>query len=202
MKKLLPFLLTLFLMPGLCMAQQSGSYASSSAGSSQSRPAPDTILRMGIEDLQTFLNSDQAGNKEALVGLIRARIAPQFDIETLARWSGGYWYEQMNPAQKKAFTTKLAKSFFSSLANIVGGYAGNMPEVQFLPHRRINQNEVDVTARVLRPNNYPIDVRFSFHKSPRGWLIFDVSTNGISAINYYRKMFNTRARQGGLEALY
>ena len=77
-----------------------------------------------------------------------------------------------------------------------------MPEVQFMPHRRINQNEVDVTARVLRPNNYPIDVRFSFHKTPRGWLIFDVSTNGISAINYYRKMFNTRARQGGLEALY
>lgn len=202
MKKLLPFLLTLLLMPGLTLAQQSGSYASSSAGSTQSRPAPDVILRMGIEDLQIFLNSDQANNKEALVGLIRARIAPQFDIETLARWSGGYWYEQMNPAQKKAFTTKLAKSFFSSLANIVGGYAGNMPEVQFLPHRRINQNEVDVTARVLRPNNYPIDVRFSFHKSPRGWLIFDVSTNGISAINYYRKMFNTRARQGGLEALY
>lgn len=202
MKKLLPFLFALLLAPGISLAQQSGSYASSSAGSTQSRPAPDTILKMGIQDLQMFLNSDQAGNKEALVGLIRARIAPQFDIETLARWSGGYWYEQMNPEQKKAFTTKLAKSFFSSLANIVGGYAGNMPEVQFMPPRRITQNEVDVTARVLRPNNYPIDVRFSFHKSPRGWLIFDVSTNGISAINYYRKMFNTRARQGGLEALY
>ena len=202
MKKILPFLLALLLTPGLGLAQQSGSYATSSAGKIQSRPAPDTILRMGIKDLQVFLNSDMAGNQEALVALIRTRTAPQFDIDTLARWSGGYWYQQMNPEQRKAFTTKLAKSFFSSLANIVGGYAGNMPEVQFMPHRRINQNEVDVTARVLRANNYPIDVRFSFHKTPRGWLIFDVSTNGISAINYYRKMFNTRARQGGLGALY
>ena len=202
MKKLLPILLVLLLAPGLSLAQHSGSYATSSAGSSQYRPAPDAILRMGIEDLQTFLNSDQAGNKEALVGLIRARIAPQFDIETLARWSGGYWFEQMNPEQKKAFTVKLAKSFFSSLANIVAGYSGNMPEVRFMPPRRIDQNEIDVTARVLRVNNYPIDVRFSFHKSPRGWKIFDVTTNGISAINYYRKMFNQRARQGGLEALY
>ena len=202
MKKILPFLLALLLTPGLGLAQQSGSYATSSAGKIQSRPAPDTILRMGIKDLQVFLNSDMAGNQEALVALIRTRIAPQFDIDTLARWSGGYWYQQMNPEQRKAFTTKLAKSFFSSLANIVGGYAGNMPEVQFMPHRRINQNEVDVTARVLRANNYPIDVRFSFHKTPRGWLIFDVSTNGISAIIYYRKMFNTRARQGGLGALY
>jgi phospholipid transport system substrate-binding protein len=202
MKKLLPVLLALLLAPGFSFAQQSASYTSSSARPHLSRPAPDTILRMGIEDLQTFLNSDQADNEVALVGLIRARIAPQFDINTLARWSGGYWYEQMNPEQRKAFTTKLAKSFFSSLADIVGGYAGKIPEVRFMPPRRINQDEVDVTARIIRINNYPIDVRFSFHKSPQGWKIFDVSTNGVSAINYYRRMFNQRARQGGLEALY
>ena len=202
MKKLLPFLLALLLIPGVSFAQQSGSYASSSAGSSQLRPAPDAVLRAGIKDLQTFLNSDQSGNQEALIGLIRARIAPQFDINALARWSGGYWYGQMNPEQRKAFTIKLAKSFFSSLAEIVSGYAGNMPEVRFMPPRKIEQDEVDVTARIFPANNYPIDVRFSFHRTPRGWLIFDVTTNGISAVSYYRKMFNQRARQGGLEALY
>ncbi len=202
MKKYLPALLALLLIPGVGFAQQSGSYASSGAGASQLRPAPDAVLRSGIKDLQTFLNSDQADNQEALIGLIRARIAPQFDIHALARWSGGYWYGQMDQEQRKAFTTKLAKSFFSSLADIVGGYAGNMPDVRFMPPRRIDQNEVDVTARVFPANNYPIDVRFSFHRTPRGWLIFDVSTNGISAVNYYRRMFNGLARQGGLGALY
>jgi len=201
MNKILPFLLALLLTPAVGLAQHSGSYATSSAGTSQSRPAPDAILRMGIKDLQTFLSSDEAANQEALVGLIRARIAPQFDIETLARWSGGYWYQQMNPEQQKAFTIKLAKSFFSSLAEIVGGYASNIPEVRFMAPRRIDQDEVDVTARVFPANNYPIDVRFSFHRTPRGWMIFDVSTNGVSAINYYRRMFNQLARQGGLEAL-
>ncbi|MEA1890372.1 MAG: ABC transporter substrate-binding protein [Pseudomonadota bacterium] len=202
MKKLLPVLLTLLLLPGISLAQQSTSYATSSAGKTQLRPAPDAVLRRGIKDLQAFLNSEQAGNQEALVGLIRARIAPQFDTQALARWSGGYWYGQMDPQQRKAFTIKLAKSFFSSLAEIVGGYAGNMPEVRFMPPRKIEENEVDVTARVFPANSYPIDVRFSFHRTPRGWLIFDVSTNGISAVNYYRKMFNARARQGGLETLY
>jgi phospholipid transport system substrate-binding protein len=202
MKKLLPILIALLMTPALGLAQPSGSYASASAGSSQSRPTPDAILRMGIQDLQTFLGSNQSGNKEALLGLIRARIAPQFDIQALAEWSGGYWYQQMNPEQRKAFTTKLAKSFFSSLAEIVGGYAGKQPEVRFMPPRRINDKEVDVSARVYPANNYPINVRFSFHKSPRGWKIFDVTTNGISAVSYYRKMFNQRARQGGLEALF
>jgi phospholipid transport system substrate-binding protein len=202
MKKLLPILIALLLTPASGLAQPSGSYASASATSSQSRPTPDAILRIGIQDLQAFLGSNQATNKEALVGLIRARIAPQFDVQALAEWSGGYWYQQMNPEQKKAFTTKLAKSFFSSLAEIVGGYAGKQPEVRFMPPRRINDREIDVSARVIPANNYPVDVRFSFHKSPRGWKIFDVSTNGISAVNYYRKMFNQRARQGGLEALF
>ena len=201
MKKLLPILVALLLTPALGLAQPSGSYASASAGSSESHPTPDAILRMGIQDLQTFLGSNQSGNKEALIGLVRARIAPQFDVKALAEWSGGYWYQQMNPEQRKAFTTKLANSFFSSLAEIIAGYAGNQPEVRFMPPRRINENEVDVNARVFPANNYPIDVRFSFHKSPRGWKIFDVSTNGISAVSYYRKMFNQRARQGGLEAL-
>lgn len=202
MKKLLPILLTLLLAPAAGLAQPSSSYATASAGHSQSQPTPDAILRMGIEDLQTFLGSAQSGNKEALIGLIRARIAPQFDIKALAEWSGGYWYQQMNPEQRKAFTTKLAKSFFSSLAEIVGGYAGQQPEIRFMPPRRINEKEVDVSTRVFPANNYPINVRFSFHKSPGGWKIFDVSTNGISAVNYYRKMFNQRARQGGLEALF
>jgi ABC-type transporter MlaC component len=103
---------------------------------------------MGIQDLQTFLGSNQSGNKEALIGLIRARIAPQFDIQALAEWSGGYWYQQMNPEQRKAFTTKLAKSFFSSLAEIVAGYAGKQPEIRFMPPRRINDKEVDVSSRI------------------------------------------------------
>ena len=202
MKKLLPFLFTLLIIPAAALAQYPAPPIQHSPVNTEARLTPDQILRMGISDLQDFLRSDEAGNQEALVGLIRARIAPQFDIPTLARWSGGYWYQQMNAEQRDAFTTRLAKSFFSSLAEIVGGYASDIPEVRFMAPRRINENEVDVIARILQANKYPVDVRFSFHRTSRGWLIFDVSTNGVSAINYYRRLFNRLARQGGLEALY
>jgi phospholipid transport system substrate-binding protein len=202
MKKLLPFLLALLIIPVSALAQYSAPPVQHGPQNTEARPSPDQILRMGIRDLQDFLLSDQAGNTEALVGLIAARIAPQFDIDTLARWSGGYWYQQMDEAQRVAFTTRLAKSFFSSLSEIVGGYTSNIPEVRFMAPRRISEDEVDVSARILQPNKYPIDVRFSFHRTPRGWLIFDVSTNGVSAVNYYRSLFNRLARQGGIEALY
>ena len=43
MNKVLPFLLALLLTPAVGLAQSSGSYATSSAGTSQTRPAPDAI---------------------------------------------------------------------------------------------------------------------------------------------------------------
>ena len=72
-----------------------------------------------------------------------------------------------------------------------------------MPPRFLEKDEASVAARVYPNDNYPIDVTFSFHNTPAGWLIFDVETNGISAVNYYRRMFNRAVRQNGtLEVLY
>lgn len=195
MKKLIPVLFACLMVPALAQAQYSAPENAGRPNIQQAKPTPDKILKSGIEDLQAFLASDQAADQTALVALIKERIAPQFDMVTMARWSGGYWYRQMTPEQQQAFTLKLAKSFFASLASIVGGYAGDMPEVRFLPPRHLENGEVDVTARVYPSNNYPIDVRFSFHRTADGWRIFDVSSNGVSAVSYYRRMFNQKVRQ-------
>lgn len=202
MKKLIPLLFACLLAPAIALAQP-GPPADREQIAEQPSLTPDQILKLGIEDLQAFLASDQAGDQQALIGLIKTRIAPQFDMVTMARWTGGYWYKQMTFEQQQAFTLKLAKSFFASLADIVAGYTGDIPRVRFMPPRFLEKNEATVAARVYPADNYPVDVSFSFHKTPAGWLIFDVTTNGISAVNYYRKMFNRTVRQHGtLEVLY
>jgi len=167
----------------------------------QSQPTPDVILQDGIEALSAYLSRGFVDEQE-LIALIKSRIAPQFDMVTMARWSGGHWYRQMTPEQQQAFTLKLAKSFFASLADIVAGYAGREPEIRFLPPRRVEGGEVDVTARVYPPRGYSFDVRFSFHKTPDGWRIFDVSANGVSAVSHYRRMFNDKVRRYGPQVLY
>jgi phospholipid transport system substrate-binding protein len=202
MKKLLPLLFACLLAPSIALAQPGGS-ARLGPDVEQPNLTPDQILKLGIEDLQAFLASDQATDPQALMGMIRARIAPQFDMYTMARWTGGYWFRQMTPEQQQAFTLKLAKSFFSSLADILAGYQGNSPDVRFMPPRFVENNEATVAARVYPRNSYPIDISFAFHNTPNGWRIFDVTTNGISAVNYYRKMFNSKVRQtGSVEVLY
>ena len=202
MKKLLPLLFTCLLVPSVAFAQP-GLPTRQTTDREQPKLAPDQILKLGIEDLQAFLASDQAGSEQALIALIKKRIVPQFDMYTMARWSGGYWFKQMTPEQQQAFTGKLAKSFFTSLAKIVSGYRGQTPRIRFMSPRFLENNEVSVSARIYPENNYPIDVEFSFHKTPNGWRIFDVATEGVSAINYYRRMYNNKVRQyGSIEVLY
>ncbi|HBE91351.1 MAG TPA: hypothetical protein DDW55_02070 [Gammaproteobacteria bacterium] len=202
MKKLLPLLFACLLAPAIALAQP-GTPARPGPDTEQKKPTPDQILKLGIDDLQAFLGSDQAADQQALIGMIKTRIAPQFDMYTMARWTGGYWFKQMTPEQQQAFTAKLAKSFFTSLADIVSGYRGEIPRVRFMYPRFLENDEASVAARVYPSNNYPINVTFSFHKTPNGWRIFDVTTNGVSAVNYYRKMFNRKVRQtGSIEVLY
>jgi len=201
MKIMLPFLFACLLAPSVALAQPSAPVRPP-VDREQVRPTPDQVLKQGIEELQAFLASDKAGSEQALSKFVETRIAPQFDMVAMARWTGGYWYQQMTPEQKLAFTRKLAKSFFTSLAGIVAGYRGDVPEVRFMPPRFIEKDEADVAARVYPRGGYPIDVVFSFHKTPRGWRIFDVTTEGVSAVSYYRRMFSRKVRQYGPEVLY
>lgn len=202
MKKILPFLFACLLTPAIALAQPAAP-ARPTTDREQARPTPDQILKQGIEDLQDFLASSKGSDLQALGDFVEKRIAPQFDMVTMARWSGGYWYRQMTPEQRLVFTRKLAKYFFTSLAKIVAGYKDNVPEVRFMPPRFTEKNKASVAARVYPSNAYPIDVVFSFHRTPKGWRIFDVSTEGVSAVSYYRRMFNQQVRRyGSPEILY
>lgn len=202
MKKLLPLLFACLLAPSIALAQP-GAPTRQGTDSGQPKLTPDRILKQGIEDLQEFLASEQGGDKQALIALIKTRIAPQFDMVNMARWSGGYWYKQMTPEQQAAFTLKLAKSFFVSLTDIVAGYRGSMPNIRFMPPRFQEKNEATVDARIYPKSGYAIDIRFSFHRTPGGWRIYDVATEGASAVNHYRRKFNNKVRQtGSIEVLY
>jgi ABC-type transporter MlaC component len=107
----------------------------------------------------------------------------------------------MNSAQQYIFQTNLKKMFFAAFARIVSAYGDNQPRVTFLQPRRSGYNEYIVTARVMPSNNYPIRVDFRFAQGPNGWKVYDVGTNGSSAVAYYRAYFNNLIRSRGFNAL-
>ena len=163
--------------------------------------SPAQLLQMGVQVLQDYLKSGELDSEEKVLGFLDAQMASFFDFEQMARWSAGYHYNRMNSAQQYIFQTNLKKMFFAAFARIVTAYGDAQPRVTFLPPRRSGYNEYIVTARVIPSNSYPIRVDFRFAQGPGGWKIYDVGTNGSSAVAYYRAYFNNLIRSRGIGAL-
>ena len=163
--------------------------------------SPAQLLEMGVRVLQDYLKSGELGNSDEVIAFLDTQMSQFFDFEQMARWSAGYHYARMNSAQKYIFQSNLKKMFFSAFARIISAYGDAQPRIEFLPPRRQGYEEVVVTARVMPSNNYPIRIDFRFMQGPQGWKVYDVGTNGNSAVAYYRAYFNNLIRSRGYAAL-
>ena len=163
--------------------------------------SPDQLLEMGVKVLQDYLKSGEFENQDHIVSFLDSQLAPFFDFEQMARWAAGYHYNRMNSAQQYIFQANLKKMFFAAFARIVSAYGDAQPRIEFLPARRQGYDQVVVTARVIPSNSFPIRVDFRFMQGPGGWKIYDVGTNGNSAVAYYRAYFNNLIRTRGFGAL-
>ena len=163
--------------------------------------SPAQLLEMGVNVLQNYLKSGEFENQDHIVNFLDSQLAQFFDFEQMARWAAGYHYNRMNSAQKYIFQSNLKKMFFAAFARIVSAYGDAQPRIEFLPARRQGYDQVVVTARVIPSNSFPIRIDFRFMQGPSGWKIYDVGTNGNSAVAYYRAYFNNLIRTRGFAAL-
>ena len=163
--------------------------------------SPAQLLEMGVNVLQNYLKNGEFENQDHILNFLDSQLAQFFDFEQMARWAAGYHYNRMNSAQQYIFQSNLKKMFFSAFARIVSAYGDAQPRIEFLPARRQGYDQVVVTARVIPANSYPIRIDFRFMQGPGGWKIYDVGTNGNSAVAYYRAYFNNLIRTRGFGAL-
>lgn len=182
-------------MPGYGYAQPYNPYPN------YAQQTPAQLLEMGIRVLQNYLTSGEFDNPDKVLNFLDSQMAQFFDFEQMAQWASGYHYNRMNSAQKYIFQSNLKKMFFAAFARIITAYGDTQPRVEFLPPRRMGYNEVVVTARVIPSNSYPIRIDFRFMQGPGGWKVFDVGTNGNSAVAYYRAYFNNLIRSRGFNSL-
>ncbi len=163
---------------------------------------PATLLEDGIQRIQVFIKQKGIKDPEVLTAFLNEQMAPYFDFEYMARLVGGRFYLQLEPTLKVQFRSRLQKMFFSALGRNLGAYTDPMPRIDFIKQPRIRDyNEVEVAARVLPAQGYPIRLIFRFVRTDDGWKVYDASYNGMSAVMYYRKYFMEQVRRYGTRAL-
>ncbi len=167
------------------------------------QPAPDEVIRNGIDRLTRFLATPEATSNDRIRVFIEREIAPHFDFSAMGKWAAGPYYRRLNPKQRQHLYAALREMFLTALARNLGTYARPLPRIDVYPasHGRWAEEAV-VRARVSTPGGFPpVRLDFRMYQTSAGWKVFDVTANASSAVAYYRNYFNQMLQRHGPQAL-
>ncbi|WP_126454429.1 MlaC/ttg2D family ABC transporter substrate-binding protein [Sulfuriflexus mobilis] len=156
--------------------------------------SPAGVLKQGIEQLTTYLAARGGQDSPPLEVFVEKTISPLFDFAYMTKWAAGPQYNYMNPQQGAAMEQKLRGHFLTTMVDTLAEYRHG--RVKYL--RPIgNPQTGEITLRLMayqQGDPYPKRLSFRMYRSNHGWKVFDVSSNGQSALAFYRTQFALQAR--------
>jgi len=190
MKKILCTLLFLISSAGLYAAPTLAPSPTQAAPLSKpdiSERSPQERLRIAVESLIAFMNQEPIPATSAVARYLDENVVPLFDFETMARTSGGRYFNRLSPQQQAAMSDEIKRVFLTRLTLGLAGYEGQ--RVRFLrPRFSPDGREAMISMLILNPGHYPARIDFRLAPQNNDWRIIDLAANGTSAVVYYRQM--------------
>ncbi|MCW8936082.1 MAG: ABC transporter substrate-binding protein [Gammaproteobacteria bacterium] len=155
---------------------------------------PADVLKRAIEQLTHYLGNREGKNVLPLEVFVENNIAPFFDFAYMTKWTAGHQARFMNPQQATAMQQKLRRLFLAGMVEKLSEYRHG--HVKYLRPTG-NSRTGEITLRLLayqQGSPYPQRLNFRMYRSNQGWKVFDVSSNGQSALAFYRTQFSIEAR--------
>ena len=163
---------------------------------------PVETLATMTATLEEIVNQDPAviHDPQRLRTIAHEVVLPNVDIRTLSRWVLGKNWRIATPEQRDAFVLEFQELLLNTYLRQVKTYQGEV--ARFLPLRGEQKaGQAVVNAEIEQPNGPMVHVIFRMHKAQQGWLIYDVSVEGISLVATHRSSFSREVRDGGLDNL-
>ena len=161
----------------------------------------ETLVTM-TATLEDIVNQDPdiINNPHRLRVIAHQVVLPNVDIRTLSRWVLGKNWRTATPEQRDAFVLEFQELLLSTYLRQVKTYQGEV--ARFLPLRGEQKaGQAVVNAEIEQPNGPIVHAIFRMRKTEQGWLIYDVSVEGISLVATHRSSFSREVRDGGLDKL-
>lgn len=163
---------------------------------------PVETLATMTATLEDIVNQDPdiINNPHRLRVIAHEVVLPNVDIRTLSRWVLGKNWRTATPEQRDAFVLEFQELLLSTYLRQVKTYQGEV--ARFLPLRGEQKaGQAVVNAEIEQPNGPIVHAIFRMRKTEQGWLIYDVSVEGISLVATHRSSFSREVRDGGLDKL-
>lgn len=156
------------------------------------RGSPAVMLRDGVERLTRFLQ--RRPSQRVLATYLEREVAPWFDFDYMAQWAAGRHLRHLDEDQFDDLAMRLKQSFLEKMTQKLASYS--QQRASFLPPRALGPNQIILPVVIENPGNgYPARLEFQMNKTSQGWKVVDVSANGMSALVFYRQMFDDMVRQ-------
>ena len=163
---------------------------------------PVETLATMTATLEEIVNKDPGviHDPQRLRTIAHEVVLPNVDIRTLSRWVLGKNWRIATPEQRDAFVLEFQELLLSTYLRQVKTYQGEV--ARFLPLRGEQKaGQAVVNAEIEQPNGPTVHAIFRMRKAEQGWLIYDVSVEGISLVATHRSSFSREVRDGGLDNL-
>lgn len=155
----------------------------------QNLPNGIDMLESGLYWLQDFSAVEDARDPASLVSLMEDQLARFFDLSYMSYLAAGPAYTRLDILERSHFQNRLRDQLFAMLAKRVGLYGNRLPRLRPLMPVRNGRYGWAIGGLIMYPGEPSIRLLFQFYLSPRGWRIYDVTSNGYSLLSELRRRY-------------
>ncbi len=151
------------------------------------------MLESGLYWLQDLSGVENPRDPASIVGLMEDQAARFFDFAYIAYLVAGPEYTRRNALARAHFQNRVRDRLFTELARQMGMFSSRIPRLMPITPRPTGPYRWIAGGDFYHRGGPYIRLRFHFYLSPNGWRIYDVTSNGVSAVKRLREgYFATR----------
>jgi len=155
------------------------------------RDLPNAIdlMESGLYWLQDLSGVDRPRDPASIIALMEDQAARFFDFAYIAYLVAGPEYTRRNALQRAHFQNRMRDQLFADLARKMGMYDVRMPSFTPLVPRQTGTYTWTAGGEFYHRGGPYIRLVFHFYLSSQGWRIYDVTSNGASAVDGLRRAY-------------
>ncbi len=165
--------------------------------------SPNDVVQGAADELAAGLDGrkdELAEDRDALYELIDQILTPRFDRRYAAQLVLGRHWRDASDDERREFT----EAFYGSLLRKygVGILQFNQSSLEILPFRGDESKKRTTVKTIIRlDNGTKVPVNYGVVKRDSGWMMFDVTIEGISYVRNFRTELNAEIQAKGLRSV-
>ncbi len=165
--------------------------------------SPNDVIRSAADELAAGLEGrkdELAADRDALDALIDQILMPRFDKRYAAQLVLGKHWRTASDEERSKFIDAFYRSLLRQYGN--GVLQFNQDSLEILPFRGDDTKKRTTVKTIVRlEDGTKVPVNYGVVKRDSGWMMFDITIEGISYVRNFRTELNAEIQANGLASV-